>query len=97
MSHQTGNARFGCNFLFNAVKTVLEQDNDMQGSKFYCDNGPNSEKTSKWSFVCSKSKLVLQIGVLKSQFLTTRWPKTFFLCPESFLTSVRSKNLYQLL
>ena len=24
------------------------------------------------------------MGVLKSQFLTTRWPKTFFLCPESF-------------
>jgi hypothetical protein len=26
ISHQTGNALFGCNFLFNAVKTVLEQE-----------------------------------------------------------------------
>ena len=30
ISHQTENALFGCNFLFNAVKTVLEQDNDLQ-------------------------------------------------------------------
>jgi hypothetical protein len=30
ISHQTENALFGCNFLFNAVKTVLEQDIDLQ-------------------------------------------------------------------
>jgi hypothetical protein len=49
--------------LFDAVKTELEQDNDLKGSKFYGDNGPyleksvngvlyaqNRSKCSKWAF-----------------------------------------------
>jgi hypothetical protein len=30
VSHQTGNALFGCNFLFYAVKTALEPYNNLQ-------------------------------------------------------------------
>ena len=63
ISHQTGNALFECNLLFNAVKTVLEQDNDLKGSKFYCDNGPYSEKS-----VNGFCMLKIEVSALNGRF-----------------------------
>jgi hypothetical protein len=50
-----------------------------ENSKFFMWVRSLHKKTKKLSWLCSKTKLELKLRVFETHFLTTRWPKNFFL------------------